>query len=377
MQESPTYYIGDSKYYKIGHELGDESIYKQYTYARNVIQWNIDILNAGKEPESGVKLRDELTEGYNIIPNFFISAKFDESFDYDNDGLEKTDREHNKHKKTHFSNRLFDRDTLLLFHYDVNFLFVLSMYARDNAMQKKVWKEEIRDKFRSEVQDWLKDDYDFYAMKARQGVDAKAYFLTHFRDILGKTYCPFTNEEIFSLALDNNDPDGDNDSLLSELRKYFYVEPCNLGDNLEEIIEDARNKETGIVAIPNKDGVLVVKSEDYLKEYSKFCSNGLYAIGIDSNLDTIKIVQNIASINYVLFQEDNDSQHLFSLKNTCEIKEDRVLEVETMRNLNYKNIYVVLDIDTSVELDTSDICVTPVETVSRPIYVTIDEIKNK
>ena len=180
-----------------------------------------------------------------------------------------------------------------------------------------------------------------------------------------------------SLALDNNDPDGDNDSLLSELRKYFYVEPCNLGDNLEEIIEDARNKETGIVAIPNKDGVLVVKSEDYLKEYSKFCSNGLYAIGIDSNLDTIKIVQNIASINYVLFQEDNDSQHLFSLKNTCEIKEDRVLEVETMRNLNYKNIYVVLDIDTSVELDTSDICVTPVETVSRPIYVTIDEIKNK
>ena len=28
-----TYYIGDSKYYKIGHSLGDTSIYKQYTYA--------------------------------------------------------------------------------------------------------------------------------------------------------------------------------------------------------------------------------------------------------------------------------------------------------------------------------------------------------
>lgn len=39
-----TYYIGDSKYYKMGHELGSESIYKQYTYARNVIQWNLDIL---------------------------------------------------------------------------------------------------------------------------------------------------------------------------------------------------------------------------------------------------------------------------------------------------------------------------------------------
>lgn len=40
-----TYYIGDSKYYKMGHELGRESIYKQYTYARNVIQWNLDIFN--------------------------------------------------------------------------------------------------------------------------------------------------------------------------------------------------------------------------------------------------------------------------------------------------------------------------------------------
>lgn len=39
-----TYYIGDSKYYKIGHELTSESVYKQYTYARNLIQWNLDIL---------------------------------------------------------------------------------------------------------------------------------------------------------------------------------------------------------------------------------------------------------------------------------------------------------------------------------------------
>ena len=31
------YYIGDSKYYKRGNSLGKESIYKQFTYARNVI----------------------------------------------------------------------------------------------------------------------------------------------------------------------------------------------------------------------------------------------------------------------------------------------------------------------------------------------------
>ena len=74
-----TYYIGDSKYYKIDHELSSESIYKQYTYARNVIQWNLDIFNDGRK--SDVRLRDEVTEGYNIIPNFFISAKMDKEVD--------------------------------------------------------------------------------------------------------------------------------------------------------------------------------------------------------------------------------------------------------------------------------------------------------
>lgn len=131
-----TYYIGDSKYYKIGHELTSESIYKQYTYARNVIQWNLDIFNVGGETGSGVRLRDDVTEGYNIIPNFFISAKMDMTFDYSNDGIEKTDRKKNKHKQEQFKNRLFDRDTLLLFHYDVNFL-LYCLYMRETISRRK------------------------------------------------------------------------------------------------------------------------------------------------------------------------------------------------------------------------------------------------
>ena len=114
-EDKQTYYIGDSKYYKMGHELGSESIYKQYTYARNVIQWNLDIFLDNKEPESGVRLRDDITEGYNIIPNFFVSAMMNEKFDYADDGIVQTHRENKRHKKTHYENRLFDRDTLLLF----------------------------------------------------------------------------------------------------------------------------------------------------------------------------------------------------------------------------------------------------------------------
>ena len=62
------YYIGDSKYYAIGAEIGDESIYKQFTYAKNIIQYHF----SGKLETSGY--RDTLTEGYNFTPNFFISA---------------------------------------------------------------------------------------------------------------------------------------------------------------------------------------------------------------------------------------------------------------------------------------------------------------
>lgn len=40
------FYIGDSKYYELKNEIGEESVYKQYTYARNVIphRLKIDIL---------------------------------------------------------------------------------------------------------------------------------------------------------------------------------------------------------------------------------------------------------------------------------------------------------------------------------------------
>ena len=148
-------------------------------------------------------MRDEKTEGYEIIPNFFISAKMDEDFDYTNDGIEKTNRQKNKHKNVQFKNRLFDRDTMLLFHYDVNFLFVLSLYARDNSNQKANWKDKIRNKFRREIQEWLQHDYDFYVMKAKPGVNDEEYIKTHFQQLLGKIYTPFDKDRsIYSLALD-------------------------------------------------------------------------------------------------------------------------------------------------------------------------------
>lgn len=353
-EDKQTYYIGDSKYYKMGHELGPEAVYKQYTYARNVIQWNLDIFNNGGQVDSGVKLRDDVTEGYNIIPNFFISAKVSESFDYSDDGIDKTDRRHNKYKKMQFKNRLFDRDTLLLFHYDVNFLFVLSLYARDNTLQKAKWKQSIRAKFRKEIQEWLQTDYDFYAMQAHPGVDVKKYIKEHFQDVLGKIYTPFKNEIVFSLALESKNPESA--AIRTELEKYFYIKELALGDDPISAINAAKAEAHAMIpAEPSKDGVLMVMMEDYDAKSVKF-ADGRIAIGLKMTDETMKILENIQSIGFILFHiRKDEGQHMFALTSPCEVRPQTLLEGSLYRNINTASLYLLVSFDPSTELESSSI----------------------
>jgi hypothetical protein len=71
--EDEIYFVGDSKYYKPQNSVGKYSKAKQFTYAKNVIQYNIDLFNDNKLDKQ-LRYRENLTEGYNITPNFFISA---------------------------------------------------------------------------------------------------------------------------------------------------------------------------------------------------------------------------------------------------------------------------------------------------------------
>ena len=249
-ESSNTYYIGDSKYYKMGNELGKESIYKQYTYARNVIQWNLDIFNSGKKPASGIKLRDDETEGYNIIPNFFISATMDEKFRYAIDGIKETDRKNNRYISKQFQNRLFDRDTLLLFHYDVNFLFVVALYGRNGQGEKKVWRDKVRKMFRKEIQQMLNSKFDFYAVTAKEGVSGVEYIQDHFQQLLGKIFTPYDDrgtQRYYSLALDNGEQfAGENATILSQLKDSFYVVPCKLGDDPKTLLPEVAPLAEGI-----------------------------------------------------------------------------------------------------------------------------------
>lgn len=254
------YYIGDSKYYKLGNSLGKESIYKQFTYARNVIQWNIDLFNDGKEEEKNghVKLRDDVTEGYNIIPNFFISANQNVLRPEDDIKLIDSDKEADKRRQQYylsrqFENRLFDRDTFLLAHYDVNFLFVVALYGRNHSASKALWRNKVRQMFRKEIQQMLKENFEFYAMTAKSDVNPDVYIKENFQSLLGKVYHPFDNREgsdqqYFSLALRKPEKESDatirakvaseNEAVMFELKNAFYIAKCPLGVDPRTLPED-------------------------------------------------------------------------------------------------------------------------------------------
>lgn len=245
-KDKPIYYIGDSKYYKRNHPIGRESVAKQFTYARNVIQWNLNLFMRGDENDEDwkqdwnqfrevPKLRDDVTEGYNIIPNFFISATMEEDLSY-RDTIRLTEKKNKYFTSDQFSNRLFDRDTLLVCHYDVNFLFVVSLYALNNKFKKASWKKRVRGIFREEIQKMLQTNYQFYAMRALPNEDGKHYIKTHFQEVLGKMYTPYADTNYYSLALDKQDEEN-NEKLLEELRKHFYVVDCTLGENPQKVIE--------------------------------------------------------------------------------------------------------------------------------------------
>ncbi len=345
--DKPVYYIGDSKYYKLGNKVSAESVYKQFTYARNVIQWNLNLfLDESKEnvelQKRHPKYRDEQTEGYNIIPNFFISAKMDEKLSYA-DNVSTTNRENNTFLSRHFENRLFDRDTLLVYHYDVNFLYVISLYARENKYQKAQWKEKVRKLFREKIQAALEEKYKFYAMTPKPGLNHEKYLRENFQELLGKVYRPFDDTNYLSLALDQME---DNDTLLTKLQKDYYVVECPLGENPKVVLggEKAQNSSE---AVHGRKGVLMVMMEKYATKSANF-SHGKLAIAIKMTVESMDIVENLSNIGYVLFhhRSDND-QHLFSVKGTCIIKTVGELEDDRYKNIGNKELYISVDIDTT------------------------------
>lgn len=348
------YYIGDSKYYKAGSQIGDESVYKQFTYARNLIQWNMDVFQCDdkkhteqrrQQVEKGhKKYRDDVTEGYNIIPNFFISAMMKDnlSFTDESGAIKESSNRKFFYESSHFSDRLYDRDSLLIFHYDVNFLYIVSLYARDNKSQQNKWSEKVKKEFRSKIQDELNKRYKFFAMTARPGVCADDVIREHFRDLIGRVAAPYDNEQIFSLAVPikyfSDGKVSSDYSLWNTLTKYFTIEDCAPGCSPEDSVTPVQ----GNVPVRLDDTVLVgcVKSKEH---WDWIKSTGLYNIPIKGSglVDRpgskelgrdLYLVQKVLLYLYHGTQKEPEYLGIFEMKNPDDMPQ-RMSFSEMIRNL--------------------------------------------
>ena len=225
VDDSQIYFIGDSKYYFYGSELEDKSIYKQFTYAKNIIQLNINIFNTPpcdrNEKEckiiDDVRYRDPLTEGYNPTPNFFIRGYVRSDDLADGHACYTEDRlcENNQliRGNAHFPNRPFDRDSLVLQAYNINFLYVLASYVSNS--DDSGTKKRIHDRFRADLLKVYNSRYDFF--RVTPSVDIIDFIEAHFKEYTGKMYHP-SNEPFIWFAFDKGTVS------LEDLRKTFYCD---------------------------------------------------------------------------------------------------------------------------------------------------------
>ena len=231
------FFIGDSKYYFDDSEIYGESIHKQFTYAKNIIQYSLNIFQKDenkryeheKKVIKDVRYRDELTEGYNITPNFFIRGAIKKEYvaggklNINDPGLEPDPQEFQINK--HFSNRLFDRDTLILQAYRINFLYVMASYARGD--RNYGFKVETRRRFREDIVRTFNDRYKFYTIAPFNATPAgvEAFVKKHFKLLIGKIYRGADTDLTLWLALERG---ADSASLMREIRADAAVSPAAL-----------------------------------------------------------------------------------------------------------------------------------------------------
>lgn len=104
---------------------------------------------------------------------------------------------------SHFAERLFDRDTLFIKYYEINFLFVLNAYS--NFSEDLI--KEIRNKFKISSNQHFKtyfketSGFDFYEFNFNSEQELKEFVDIEFRYITGRVIRTISNPNKFILAM--------------------------------------------------------------------------------------------------------------------------------------------------------------------------------
>jgi hypothetical protein len=134
-------------------------------------------------------------------------------FDFDDDRLAIDFDKGIKHSY-HFKERIFDRDSLFVNHYSINFLFVLKSYTNKSSFELEKYRVEIHKKFRTNFVSYLKKQnlFKFYHTEFENKELLKQFIDKEFRNLTGRVYISKSNDKRLILALNSSD---------IELKEYF------------------------------------------------------------------------------------------------------------------------------------------------------------
>ena len=101
-----------------------------------------------------------------------------------------------------FPDRLFDRDTLFLEHFNVNLLYLMSLYANNDPYEqdafRRIFRQDVHDRFR----EMLLYRYRFFRVTPPDGVSVADFVQTDFYRLNGRIYIPNRVEGRFLLAFE-------------------------------------------------------------------------------------------------------------------------------------------------------------------------------
>lgn len=149
------------------------------------------------------------------------------------------------------------------------------------------------------------------------------------------------------------DPTSSEDVLYQQIEKWI------MDDNAVETLLETSIPQRGLEYVIDgkalqRNGVLMVMMENYESKSKNFLPSGKLAIGIKYTKDSMEIVEHLSSIGYVLFHHRHATgQHLFAVKGDCKVTQSDDVEPDRYKNVNTTEMYLSVDIDTSVELDAS------------------------
>lgn len=348
LEHEKVYYIGDSKYYKEGNSPEGSSFFKQYTYARNIIQTEITWMLT-KQPND--KYRNDLTEGYKITPNFFILGKVMDKYDFHDAQLEEIvenkqqpDEEFIKNRSRQWPNRLFDRDTLFLEKYYINFLFVLDAYIHADAYKNKKFKEKAKEKFRNDFIAHLNRQYHFYLLRVLPSYELEEAVNLHFKSLNGKIYLPIgdfdKNTQYVLMAFENSQKSQTDEekTLLIQIRNAFEPITYNLGEDVNEAVaEEHKRKQNHSILVAkshNEVGIKVAENEaegnslllvgccKSQKHYDWILNTRSYNVRLGSVTGSVSNLKQRYDAKYLLLYDIEDPNHneLYELLKKHDIK---------------------------------------------------------